>query len=309
MPRGGGFYSEEQKRHFAAARALHQQGAPLERTCGAWTRSGRLCRNIPIDGTKRCLRHAGPHAARAYRERQHDAFKAGKISAAEWAKAEAKRARNRIHDRWKRNPWLPGSTIDLGEHEAAFQATAGVARRGSSEPVPPAVLDWLRWRYRRLQLDRRRDAEWLRTVREELPRRLSAAGPAPHCDVLPSATVEGASPVDAAAKAASWVAEPLAPFSKRSRPDRPRAAAKERVRSLRGRGRPRSRVREISEDEQTALATFVYNYRDTLTPLFERCRLDERMQIVEALRAFVANPGDRGTRDRWMHVFMTLNAR
>ena len=67
-------------------------------------------------------------------------------------------------------PWRPGQTIDLGAFEERFLIESGSARLGAAVRVPPAVLDWLRWRYRRLKIDRKRDEEWLRVLREDYPR-------------------------------------------------------------------------------------------------------------------------------------------
>lgn len=50
-----------------------------------------------ISGARnRCLRHAGPKAARAYQQRQFDDMRAGKISYAEFARSAAKRAARQL---------------------------------------------------------------------------------------------------------------------------------------------------------------------------------------------------------------------
>ncbi|THD82412.1 hypothetical protein E7811_15320 [Aliigemmobacter aestuarii] len=98
----------------------------------------------------------------------------GKISAAELARAEARRARNALTWAWRKNPSLPGSTIDLGEWEGAFLASASGAGVDVGT-LMPAVRDWLQWRFKRTQIDRTDAAAWTRALRTELPRRIMAA--------------------------------------------------------------------------------------------------------------------------------------
>lgn len=172
------FVDYEHQARFEEGRAEYRRGGPMAPLCGATSRVGGLCRHAPLEGHNRCLRHAGPKAARAHRQRQFEAMQAGKISYAEFAKAEAKRAANRLRDQWKKNPWISGSTVDLGEHEMPFQ---GDMQHwvGADRAIPPAVMDWLRWRYRRFQIDRSKNEDWATLLRDELPRRLRDAGAAP----------------------------------------------------------------------------------------------------------------------------------
>lgn len=296
MPRGGGFFSREQEHNFAASRTLYQQGGPRERICGARTRGGSPCRHIPIEGSSRCLRHAGPHAARAYRERQYAAFKLGRLSAADWNKAEAKRARNRLHDRWKKNPWLPGATIDLDEHEAEFLRDAGLTEH-QAVGLPPAVVDWLRWRYQRLQIDRRRDEEWVRLLREELPRRLNRAGPRPNGKL-------GLTISDWTAGTGPWT-QPVSRLSfKRQRQDRSKPIAKPK---------PASRV-SLRAGNREAMpeidARLVCENRELLACLLAKCEDDEeRRAVVVALAVYVAAPHQKAAQDRWLRIVLTLRRR
>lgn len=133
------FNDETHQTSFEEGRALARRGGPLAPVCGAKTRDGGHCRHAPLVGGARCLRHAGPKAARQYRERQHEAMRAGKISYAEFARSEAKRGANRLRDQWKKDPWVPGSTIDLGEHEMAFQGE--LQHWNGSCLLAPAILD------------------------------------------------------------------------------------------------------------------------------------------------------------------------
>ncbi len=98
------------------------------------------------------------------------------MSAEEWNRAEARRAANRLGDQWKKKPWLPGSTIDLGAHESAFRDALGAV---GVDTLPPAVADWLRWCYRRMQIDRQNEEAWHKALTQDLPRRVADAGPRP----------------------------------------------------------------------------------------------------------------------------------
>lgn len=292
-----GFYTETQERNFRKANERVRRGGSDAAVCGARTRTGGACLALPVKGSVRCIKHCGPKVARAHRERQKQMFLSGKLPAAEWQRAEAKRAANRLRETWKRNPWEPGSTIDLGEHEWTFGREAGLQGRPT---MPPAVLDWLRWKYRRLQIDRKRDTDWMRVLREELPKRTNAAGPPPEA-VIVEAEHERAS------VARLWHASDTAQFSKRTRPDRPAVRAPETRPSLRRRGPPALQA-VTTEEERADLSMFIYQHIDVLGPMFEQCREHERMEIVTALRAFLCDPSDRGARDRWMRIFLIIHS-
>lgn len=174
MPRITGLKSETQRDRFLNAAKSYVRGGPLARTCGAKLRTGGVCEQLALAGEARCLRHGGPGAARRYRERQRAGLETGSVSADEWVRAEAKRARNALTWAWRKDPRLPGRTIDLGPDEAFFAASAadlGVDVDG----LYPALADWLRWRWRRHQKDRLDAARWHKVVREELPRQRAAA--------------------------------------------------------------------------------------------------------------------------------------
>lgn len=174
MPRIPGFRSDTQRERFLEARALYACGGPLARECGAKLRTGGVCTQLALAGETRCLRHGGPAVARRFRERQLRGFENGSVSAEEWARAEAKRARNALTDAWRKNPALPGATIDLGPDEGAFVA-ACAARGVDAGALYPAVADWLRWRWQRHQKDRANEGLWRKAVQEGLPRQWRAA--------------------------------------------------------------------------------------------------------------------------------------
>lgn len=172
MQRPPGFNSDAQRENFLTAAKTYRRGGVLSPTCGVRTRTGQICTQIPInEGKGRCLRHCGPIAAHANRDAQLRQMQTGKTSPEDFARAEARRARNRLTNGWKKNPALPGQTIDLGQREGAFRDAAralGVDVGG----LYPAQADWLRWRYQRTQVDRTADAGWTRAVLEGLSKQI-----------------------------------------------------------------------------------------------------------------------------------------
>lgn len=164
-------------------------GSPAMPVCGARTRTGGACQRVPLKGGNgRCTRHGGPAQARLYRERQIADVKAGRMSLADWERAEARRAANRLQYVWKRNPWAPGSTIALAaQDEDALRADVWACRAGPAgaglppiDAMPPAVADWLRWRWRRFRVDQDRPDRWREVLAgAALRERLAKAGPPP----------------------------------------------------------------------------------------------------------------------------------
>ena len=297
MSAGGGFYSEQQERNFREANERVRLGGADAPECGARTRTGALCRALPLTGSARCIRHCGPKAAREFRERQWRDYRKGRLSHAVWTRAEARRAANRLRERWKKNPWHPGATINLGEYEHRFRLESGIGSR-PADALPAAVLDFLRWKYRRLQIDRKRDAAWMGVLRDEFPRRLAAAGPCPP-DMV-ALHERGLASVEAL-----WRADEPATFSKRGNADVPKAPKRTKL----GPSLRKTRVKDNSEDED-AVTRFIHEYREALAPHFERCRTDdERLAVVAAMRAYVANPDGRIVRERWLHTIRVLSDR
>lgn len=316
---GHGFWHEEHEAALAAARARVQRGGPDAVVCGARNRTGAACQNLPIrEGKGRCLNHAGPHAARLHRERQRRAFLSGKISHAEWSKAEARRAANRLGWAWKKNPWVPGRTIDLGPAENELRDD--LARRGlDMTTLAPAVADWLRWRYRRTQIDRQDERGWLRVLVEALPERIAKAGARPadgaadaDADAtdacMPSHTSgrqrtrpgAGTGAKGSANAVQTWTpdADRPARTSKRLRDDAPRAPKVVRGKGYGRRGRPRTQPPK--GEEMNDLMEAYRAHRVTVAPMLERCRSEgEQIAVLRALRDFMNNPSDAGARDRW----------
>lgn len=289
-----GFVSEAHAAAFAEGRELNNRGGADRKVCGARTRSGGACQQPPLKGHLRCLRHAGAKAAREFRERQLQDLAAGRLSLEEFEKRERRRLANKLHTAWKRDPWLPGSTLDLGEHEAAFRAQTGLARYDGA--VPPAVLDWLRWRYRRLQIDRRRDEEWARVVREDYPRRVREAGRPVSYDTESAASA-------AEQPAPLWRIERAVQSSKRQRLDIPRTTLEQRPRKLRASMLP---VRQ----NETALAAVVARHSETLAPLLSKCidEAEERALIVR-LYNYLTDPSNYEAGARWREAVNELRSR
>ena len=288
----GGFYSDVHAAKFMARAESARRGGPDSRICGARTRSGGVCQQPPLVAHTRCLRHAGPHHARLHRQRQLQAFARGKLPLEAFERFEARRAVNALRNAWRRDPWTPGQTIELGEHEERFQTESGLARL--NEPVAPAVLDWLRWRYRRLQVDRRRDIEWARVVREEYPRRVRDAGPAP---AEYDSTAQGVS-------SPRWTAGAPSSRSKRLRDDAPHlppAAARAAGKS--------SSVDDIDVSKEV-LARVAYQQRDVLAPLLSLCAGPrEQGMLIRELAIYLDRPTDLAAVQSWTSLVSMLRGR
>lgn len=284
------FYSEDHQNAFEAARKLTQTGTSLHGLCGAKTRNGGYCRQLPLAGHNRCLRHAGPKAANEFRERQRRDMERGKISFREFDLAERRRAANRLHDQWKKNPWLPGKTIDLAEHEPAFLDDVR-HWAGAIEQLPPGVADWLRWRYRRLQLNRVNHDRWIETLRSELPRRVGDAGPRPGQPRRGEASVM---------QSRIWGTDQ--PTRKRSRPDQSRRTDPANLSLPKSTNRPMPAPVRIAEIVKSSAAT--------LSPLIKLCASeDERSNLVAALVEYVSEPNSQTARRRWLDWMAVLRAR
>lgn len=270
---------------------MFRRGGPLAPTCGTRTRNGGACANPPIkEGKGRCLSHCGPKAANAFRERQKRRFEAGQVSAEEWNRAEARRAANRLGDAWKKDPWTPGRTIDLGEHEVPFvEALGGI----DVATLAPAVADWLRWKYQRLQIDTRNDAAWMKVRLHKLPARSQDAGERPEAAVRRAAESNGSQGVWQPSR------NSFAAPSRRGLPDQPRGHKPLRRGAISRAGRPL--VRPASMDEQKELLDLYREHAAVLRPIMEMTTGEsKRWAVVRALRAHLDDPQDAAAHQRWL---------
>lgn len=301
-----GIQSDEHRAALMAARDKVRN----ERVCGARTRTGALCRAVPIrEGKGRCLRHAGPKAANAHRQRMWEDVRRGKVSAEVWQRAEARRAANALQRAWRRDPWIPGRTIDLGPHEAGFAAE--VAALGVvADSLPPALADWLRWRYRRTRIDRRSDRAWRQAVTADLPRRVAQAGARPvDRDALSVSVAPGEDAGETGQRAALWAVDgtsgggvPRA--TKRALPDRPAAPKVVRGKGHARPGRPRTRLAP-HEAEAQELARLARENAALVVPIFEACENEAaKLAVMRTLRDYVRNPQCPTAAGRWLRVVL-----
>lgn len=286
-----GFLSEDHRRNFEAARDAVRLGTPVQARCGARTRSGGTCRHPPLSGFKRCAKHGGVAAARALRERQVVALAKGEMSVEDFQKEEARRAANRLREVWKKDPWHPGRTLDLGVHEAGFRAE--LERFGwDVEWIAPFVAEKARWRYRRSMLDRPNPAAWMEFMVDVFPDAVRAAGPAPEGWAGSSAGGIG--------EAAFTTPDKLSPWSKRRKLDTAPAPAPVAKATKR---------RPVEEDERAELLGFLLAQREALVSVMKLARgEDDILEIARRHRARLAAPGDRKAMERWLDLVRELNA-
>ena len=316
---------------------MHQRGGPLSPMCVVRTRTGRACTQVPIkEGKGRCLRHCGPHAARAHRETQLRQMATGKTSPEAFARAEARRARNKLINGWKKNPSLPGKTIDLGQHEVTFLDTVA-ALSVDVDALYPAQADWLRWRFQRTQVDRTADAAWLRAVRVDLPKQIRMANAAMiwvRLGNLDKRTKKGRA-LKAALRAGSeaaavalgfghaeraqdgleravqarvriWAAPTDDGPSKRTLPDRIKQADSDQRPILKLPGR---QVQNADDQNETSSLMQVYRSADAaVQQMFHALSgAEERRGFLLALRAVTKAPQDLIAQRRWMSIVRVLS--
>lgn len=305
---------------FLEARKDSQFGSPSREICGAKTRGGGVCRHPPLKGYARCLRHAGSIAARQYRERQWRAVQQGKMAWSDFARFEARRATNRLRTAWKKNPWAPGRTIDLGEHESRFQQEIG-SPAAKGRPLPPAVVDWLRWRFRRTLIDRENLDGW-RAALTELPTRVRDAGPQPayvppEGYAVAAPVVAGNSDGDsdgglgrgpgATTQVQVWSVDRGPVSYKRAKLDRAKMTERNDV-TIPGAlfVAPQD---ETPEQEMEILGRLMAEggYGPTVNRLFQQTdSFEQQMAILRALRGIVERPEDSAARERWLAVQRSL---
>jgi hypothetical protein len=333
MPRNPGFMDAAHRDRFCAAGSLYVRGGPLARICGAKLRTGAICTQLAIADEARCSRHGGPDAARRYRDRQFAGLKTGATSPEAWARAEARRARNALAYAWTKNPSLPGATIDLGAHEAAFRsatAALGVDVAG----LYPALADWLRWQWLRYQKDRHHWQAWERVVQAELPRRVATADKAMDWvrlggvdkrtalgralkGALRGGGIERAQALALRLGAAPPVKAPMAPVlpwmpplagdaGKRAQPNRPKAAAALQPQPPRPVGRPRALPDD--PDNLLALGEVLRAAGAAAQDMFAMIEgHEDQLRFLMALRDVTVDPNSGSARERWGAWVARLN--
>ncbi|WP_156209614.1 hypothetical protein [Pseudorhodobacter wandonensis] len=331
-----GFKSDAQRENFISAAKLHRRGGVLSPVCGARTRTGTICTQVPIsEGKGRCQRHCGPGAARAHRETQLRQMQTGKTSPEEFARAEARRARNRLTNGWKKNPSLPGRTIDLGASEGPF-VDAVRALGADVDALLPAVRDWLAWRFQRTQLDRTADETWTRAVRVDLPKRIADADASmvwvrlgnldkrtKEGRAMKAALRAGGEPLAARlATTASrpalgeargplatplkvWAAQPPEGPSRRILPDRNKIPNPARMSAPKPLGRPRRRP--DTPDELAALMAVYWAADSAVQGMFQAIEGEaDRLAFLRALKGVADAPDDPNAQRRWGHWYRAL---
>ncbi|MBM1174368.1 hypothetical protein ACFSM9_09795 [Microvirga arabica] len=281
--------NEEHQAAFEAARADHRRGGSLANNCGAKTRGGAACKLPPLKGHSRCLRHAGPKAARQHREYQLKQVALGRLELAIFEAAEQRRAANRQRWLWKKlGPWESGSTISLGVHEDGFtEALRAMGYRADS--LPPGIADAFRWKYRRFMVDRSQPAEWRKVV-EGLDDHIRAAGESPenfigegHC--TPSfRTPHG-----------------LSPFSRRRilNPRRSEFAPLPKAGHVNHEALPM--------EDPYDLNSILIRHRAELTPVLSRCETaEDRLRVAASYKRILAEPADLQARRDWMALLQEL---
>lgn len=170
---GWGFRDAAMAEKFAAGRqAYWAAGGPPR--CGAPTRHGQDCRAPVARAGLRCAHHAGPTAGQRRRQRRL----ACDAPPALLHRRLVRAATSRLSSLWRKEPWTPGLTLDLGEHESAFRDALAAAGTPITA-LPYATADWARWKFRRAFLDGRRVPDIWRDALAALPARVAKAGPPP----------------------------------------------------------------------------------------------------------------------------------
>jgi hypothetical protein len=282
-----GFINQKHRNAFSEAAAEHGRGGASAKHCGARTRSGGTCKMAPLKGHWRCLRHAGPAAARVHRDRQLRELAAGRLDPTVFNRAEQRRAANRLRWEWRKHgPWVPGSTIDLGAQEAVFaEHLAGAGFQFFA--IPPAVIDWLRWRFRRHYLDRRSADRWAASLADARTR-IREAGPAPTFPVTNDGNRVAAAPFATPRNLPTW--------SRRRQPDKPRRMPK--AVQLASKLPP-----EPAED----LWELLRIHRADLAPVLARCESDsDRLRIAVAYRDVLTRCS--GAHTAWLSTLKSLDS-
>jgi hypothetical protein len=257
--------------------------------------------------------------------RQLVGLETGRVTPEEWARAEARRARNALQYAWTKNPSLPGATVDLGADEAAFRA-ATAALGVDVTGLYHALADWLRWQWLRYQKDRHHWQAWERVVKAELPRRVATADKA--IDWVRLGGVDKRTALGRALKGAlrgggikqaqalalrlgvalpvkapmppvlPWMPPPAGGTGKRAQPNRPKAAAAPQPELPRPVGRPRALPDD--PDNLLALGEVLRAAGSGAQDMFAKIEgHKDQLRFLMALRDVTADPNSGSARERW----------
>jgi hypothetical protein len=248
-----------------------------------------------VKGFDRCRHHIGGADAKRFRQLKQKRFEQGKLTPQQMRNYAARRARNRLNAIWRRDPWVPGQTIDLGEHEADFRLELAYSGCDISE-LAPALADKARWKWRRFRLDGQSADKWHEFVSRDLPQQITKAGPRPadYDARLPAVNIE---PVKAA---------PAGPSSRRRNSDRPRRQKPAGISAKRQRGRPRKAL-SLQLDEQTTAQLIAQN-AELRTALAMSKSDDEARKTIAAFHGLLLAPGDAVAAIEWQRRLIALRA-
>lgn len=176
------------------ARRRSAQQVALQNTprCGATRRSdGQPCRAFVAHDGARCKHHAG-----AAKQRRALNRRGAKVAVSRLRQGTAspeylrrREVRRLLQKAWRKDPWYPGSTVELQpRHERSLIQHLEALTGRSVEQLPAAVVDWCRWKWQLVVVDGRGcrltswrggERECLLLLQRELPERLRNAGPRP----------------------------------------------------------------------------------------------------------------------------------
>jgi hypothetical protein len=198
---------------------------------------------------------------------------------------------NRLRWLWKKHgPWVPGVTIDLGEHEATFLNELS-ALGWSPDEIAPRIIDRLRWKFRRTMIDRRDAARWHDAV-ADLADQVRAAGPRPDDQ-------DGFSCPAPAFETPTR----LSPHSRRRQLDQsPPTPVASGV-------TPAARAVQVEghDGSELNLATLLVRHRQELAPILARCEsAAERLRVATAFQRLGAEPDSPAAHRHWISVLQRL---
>ncbi|NIZ62992.1 hypothetical protein DL239_18665 [Sedimentitalea sp. CY04] len=170
------------------------------------------------------------------------------------------------------------------------------------DALPPAVVDWLRWRYRRTQIDRPNSASWYKALTQDLQRRIELAGPRP--------TGTDYSEHKFASAPRTWAVSETGTTSssRRELPDTPRAPKIVRGKGYTRPGRPRTQPAD--ENEFDDLMRVYRQNTAVLEQIMSAARGEaKQLAVLRTLRDYLARPADVEACKRWLELVEAVQVR